>query len=126
MSLKSFKEENNLDQRIALAATNSKRFNGKCVTIIAEAGNGAPKMLKQVFVMPADMPFSSFSSSIRRRLEENKEQGVSLLTPDQALFYFTENNTIPPASYTLGMINKEHKNVDGLLYIIYTFESVFG
>jgi hypothetical protein len=123
---KSYKEQFTLEERIALCEKNNKRFNGKTIVAIAQPANGAPEMPKKEFVVPIDMCFASLAASIRRRLEETKEQGVPLLGSDQALFYFIRN-TMPPAAHHMGLLHKEYKDPeDGLLYIVYTFESTFG
>lgn len=123
---KSYKEQFTLEERIALCEKNNKRFNNKTVTVIAQAVNGAPELPKKEFVVPADICFGSLAASIRRRLEETKEQGVPLLGKDQALFYFIRN-TLPAAAQHIGLIHKEYKDKDdGLLYITYSFESTFG
>ena len=66
---------------------------------------------------PSDATFRDLVCEIRKRARISKEQ---------ALFLFTENNTLPSFSETIGAVASKHAHCDGFLYVIYSEEDAFG
>jgi microtubule-associated protein 1 light chain len=48
------------------------------------------------------------------------------LTPEKALFFFLDNNTMPVLSRIMSDIYKDNKDQDGFLYVTYGTEVCFG
>lgn len=69
------------------------------------------------YLVPLDITVAQLVYVLRGRIQ---------LTPEKALFLFTENNMLPPTSETLGALYNRNKNEDGFLYIIVSLESTFG
>lgn len=70
------------------------------------------------YLVPRDTTVGQFLFVIRKRLK---------LAPDQALFLFTESNTLPPTATTIHDAYEQHANEeDGFLYFHLCKESTFG
>ena len=75
-----------------------------------------PDIDKNKYLVPNDLTVGQFLYVIRKRLN---------ITSDKALFLFI-NGMIPSSSSYICSIYDENKDEDGYLYILYSFENVFG
>jgi len=73
-------------------------------------------LTKSKYLVPGDITVGQFQYVIRNRIN---------LRADQALFLFC-NNKLPNISDTISNVYENLKSPDGMLYMIYTEESVFG
>jgi GABA(A) receptor-associated protein len=72
---------------------------------------------KQKYLVPRDLTVGQFIHVIRKRIE---------IKPETALFFFTENNQLPPNSTLMGNLYQDCKNKDGFLYVSIALENTFG
>ena len=75
-----------------------------------------PLLDKNKYLVPQDLTLRQFMFVIRKRLK---------LAPEQAIFLFI-NNMVPHHTQLISEVYEEHKDVDGFLYITYSFENTFG
>ena len=61
--------------------------------------------------------FGQFVYIVRKRLN---------LANTEALFLFTDNNTIPPTSELFSSIDHKYRSLQGYVIIHYSFENTFG
>ena len=47
------------------------------------------------------------------------------IPPEKGLF-LSVNGTIPSSSYEMSIVYDFNKDIDGYLYVLYTFENAFG
>jgi GABA(A) receptor-associated protein len=90
------------------------------VPIICEVGKKDSTELELdrcKYLVPIDLTVAQFLMTIRKRIK---------LSPENALFIFMENNTLPPTSETLGTLYANQKNDDGFLYMTISLENTFG
>lgn len=80
------------------------------------ASPDCPYIDKKKYLVPQDLTFGQFIYVIRNRLK---------VPPEKALFLFI-NGAIPASSYPMNIIYDFYKDIDGYLYILYTFENTFG
>lgn len=80
------------------------------------APNDCPFIDKKKYLIPRDLTVGQFIYVIRNRMR---------IPPEKALFLFI-GGTIPPSSIYMDSIYECHKDDDGFLYIVYTFENTFG
>ena len=71
---------------------------------------------KQKYLVPNDLTAGQFIYVIRKRLH---------LAAEKAIFIFV-GDTLPTISATLADLYKQHQDIDGFLYIVYSEENVFG
>lgn len=72
---------------------------------------------KNKFLTPTELTVSQFMHVVRRRIEMGSHEGVYL---------FTERNSIPIATSTMGQVYQQYANDDGFLYISIQRENVYG
>lgn len=83
----------------------------------SNAGQEAPMIDKNKFLVPSDLTMGQFQYVIRKRLS---------LAPEKALFLFV-NNSVPPTSMLVSTIYEESKDLEtDFLYIYYSMENTFG
>lgn len=80
-------------------------------------GGGGLKLKQTKFLCGRDLCVGQFAWEVRK---------TTTLRPDEALFLFTEQNTLPATAATMGQLCAKHANEDGFLYLIADKESVFG
>jgi GABA(A) receptor-associated protein len=115
--LKSYKEKYEFVNR----KNESDKIKSKypeCIPVIVEVAPSMQniKLEKNKYLCPGDLTYGQFFYVIRKR---------TTLSPNQALFMFI-NNTLPATSIMMKHLYKEHKDVDGFLYILISEESTFG
>lgn len=93
------------------------RHPTKIPVIVYTKNKQAPLLKKCKFLVNTDITVAEFMHIMRKYME---------LKHYESVFLFTEKNTIPPSSYTVQALYKEHKNEDGFIYLEYSVESTFG
>lgn len=115
----SYKSKHTFSDRL-LDTTNILLKYPDRIPIICEKSPNAPKdcpnIDKNKYLVPNDLTVSQFIYVIRKRLKINAEK---------ALFLFI-NGFVPSGSNLLCNLYDYHKDADGYLYILYTFENTFG
>ena len=76
-----------------------------------------PDINKNKYLVPTDLTFGQFLFIIRKRIK---------LTPEKAIFMFTENGTLLSSFMSMSQVYDEHKSDCGFLFMIYSGESTFG
>lgn len=94
-----------------------KKYPKSVPIIIYPKYENTPDLKKHKYVVPNTLLCAHFFDIIRKQLNMSKEK---------ALFFFDDNKRLLSATYVLGNIYSENKNLDGFLYIYYSFENVFG
>lgn len=114
-----FREKNSLEKRIQESTRIRDKYPDRIPIICEKRARDThiPPLTKYKYLVPADFTVGQFIHVIRKKIE---------LTPEQALFVFLDNNTMPSTHQILGHIYDENRNEDGFLYIIYTGENTFG
>ena len=75
-----------------------------------------PNIDKNKYLVPNDLTIGQFMYVIRKRLKLNAEK---------ALFLYI-NNIIPSSNQLIKDIFFLNKDIDGFLYVTYSFETTFG
>ena len=114
-----FNKRFSLNERWNEASRIMKKYPDR-IPIICERANTAnrdcPLIDKNKYLVTKDLTLGQFIYIIRKRLR---------LSSEKAIFLFI-NGTIPPSSCMFTDIYDFHKDVDGFLYITYSFENTFG
>ena len=76
------------------------------------------KLQKQRYLLPHNITIAQFIAVLRKKLP--------VLRPEEAIFLFLHDQTIPTTSSTMAEIFKQYKDDDGFLYIWYSKENTFG
>jgi GABA(A) receptor-associated protein len=106
------------EQRRAMTQRLRKKYPDRVPLIaVRRSGSLLPGDPFLRMLPPSDATFRDLVCEIRKRTRVSKEQ---------ALFLFTENNTLPYFSETIGAVASKHAHRDGFLYIIYSEEDAFG
>ena len=118
-SLKPFKNQHTFEERL----TESNRVINKYpdrIPIVCQRSQNAtrdcPYIDKIKYLVPRDLTMGQFLYVIRKRMS---------LPSEKALFVFV-NNSIPPTTQMVGDIYNRHKDIDGFLYLHYSYENTFG
>lgn len=90
------------------------------IPVICEQANvfidEVPYLDKKKFLVPKDLTMGQLVFVIRKRMK---------LPCEKAIFIFT-NKTIPSSYKLVGDVYALNKDIDGFLYVTYSFENVFG
>jgi GABA(A) receptor-associated protein len=89
------------------------------VPVIVEKHNSpdTPIITDRKFLVPRAHTVGQFIHLIRQRMT---------LKPEQAMFLFINEKTIPPTSAVMSQLYTEHKDTDGFLTFTYCIENTFG
>lgn len=106
------------EQRRAEFENMKQRYPSRtCVFLEKANGSRLPTIDKNKFLVPNDLSVGQMMHVIRKRLT---------IEPTEAIFLFTEKNTVPTTSQSIGSLYKEYANADGFLYMTYNTEDTFG
>ena len=75
------------------------------------------KLCKNRYLVPNTLKFGSFINHVREAMK---------IKPEEALFFFTESNTIPPSNQYMEEIYRKNINKNGFLMLNISKESTFG
>lgn len=94
------------------------KYPDKIPIILERLNDSVTRLSKYKFLVPSETTMSQFLFLVRSRMKQ--------LHPEQALFFFVNNHTIPQMSSMLSQIYSSEKHSDGFLYIGYSGENTFG
>jgi GABA(A) receptor-associated protein len=114
-----FKNQNSLQDRIKESSRIITKYPQR-IPIICERStfttSDCPIIDKNKYLVNKELTIGQFIYVIRKRMQ---------LSQEKALFVFV-SGFIPPTSKYLGDIYSFHKDEDGFLYILYSYENTFG
>ena len=114
-----FKALHSLQERYEESSRILKKYPER-IPIICERSTSStsdcPEIDKNKFLVNIDLTVGQFIYVIRRRI---------VIPQDKALFILV-NGFIPCSSQYLSDIYSYHKDMDGFLYITYSYENTFG
>lgn len=94
-----------------------KKYPKSIPIIIYSKYDDISTLKKHKYIVPNTLLCAHFFDIIRKQLNMSKEK---------ALFFFDDNNRLLSATFVLSDIYSKNKNLDGFLYVYYSFENVFG
>jgi GABA(A) receptor-associated protein len=112
-----FKKEYNFDERFKESLRVVTKYPDRVPIICDRSIKSLPEIDKKKYLVPNDLTVGQFSYVIRKRLS---------LKPEEALFIFIDNKTIPSMTANMGTVYNQYKDQDGFLYLTYAKENVFG
>lgn len=112
-----YKETRSFCARCDESATMLTRYPDRIPIIIEPRTDRTPSIDKRKYMTPRDLTFGQLFFVVRKRLN---------LRPEQALFFFLNNNTLAPTSNTVYSAYESQRDADGFLYIVYSLENTFG
>lgn len=115
-----FRKRYSEPERLAESKRILEKYPDRIPVIVEKSENSnkdIPDIDKSKYLVPNDLTIGQFLYVIRKRIN---------IPPTKALFIFTENGTIPPASSLMTAIYQSHKGRDGFLMLQYCGENTFG
>ena len=113
-----FKEENTLDERIRIVKDLKKKYIGKIPIICEKASNCKLEgEIKSHFMLPNDLYFNEFIYIIRQKLKLKSSVAIFLIIDDK--YSIMGNDSI-------STIYEKYKDKDGILYIHYSDQEIYG
>ena len=114
-----FRKNSTLEKRKDESTRVRAKYPDRIPMICESAKNTAEPIIldRNKYLVPGDVTVGQFLIILRKRIK---------ITPDKAIFLFTEQATLPPTSELISNIYKTHKNEDGFLYILVATETTFG
>ncbi len=114
-----FQKKYNEDARKLECKKIEAKYPGRCPIVCEILKRDASKieLTKHKYLVPNDITIGQFVYVIRKRIN---------LSPEQAMFLFLENKTLPMVSSTIGKVASESKKEDGFLYLGVGLENTFG
>lgn len=97
-----------------------EKYPGKIPIIVQQTKNSKlklPETFKCKFLIPGDQNIGTFMMELRKRIN---------LQPEQALFIFIDNNSIPSSNVSIKDVYDGNKDTDGFLKICFCEENTFG
>lgn len=107
-----------IEERITESTRILQKYEN-CIPIICEKNifsKNTPNIDKNKYIVPQNLTIGQFIYVIRKRLN---------IQSQYALYIFI-NGFIPPTSSLIMYLYETEKNLDGFLYIQYSFENTFG
>jgi GABA(A) receptor-associated protein len=113
-----FQKKNTFDKRQSESLRIKAKYQDR-IPIICEVVEKYKDLVldKNKYLVPSDLTVGQFVYIIRKRIK---------LSPEKALYLFTENAILPPTSSLLSQLYNNHANHDGFLYLAISSESTFG
>ena len=113
-----FKDEHPFDCRVSQCTNLRAKYPDRIPIIIQKKVNAknVADISTTKYLVPDTMIMSQFMVLLRKRIKVESHEG---------LFVFV-NNVLVPNSASLLAVYKEHMDLDGFLYMMYTGENVFG
>jgi len=113
-----FKHEHSFASRQKESTKLRTQYPDRIPIIVERAeGSNAPALDRSRFLVPSDLSVGQFHYVIRKRIK---------LRPEDAIFLFVQEATMPPASTMMSGMYEQYKDEDGFLYVSYAGESTFG
>lgn len=115
---KTFKDINPFEKRKAEAERIKAKFPDRILVIVerSQSEKVLPEIDKKKYLVPSDMTFGQFLYVIRSRLK---------LKAEFSMFLFI-NNTLVPLYERMVDIYEKYQEMDGIIYMTYRSEEVFG
>lgn len=113
-----FKNEHPFEKRESEAKRIREKYPDRIPVIVErDKKSQVSEIDKRKYLVPEDLTVGQFIYVIRKRIK---------VSPQKAIYIFTENGTIPPTSSFISKLYDTHKSNDGFLYILYSGENTFG
>ena len=95
------------------------RYPGRVPVVMHRHASCKPgvELDKSRFIVPGELTFGQFSYILRERLK---------LCPSEALFFYTDGQTLVNHTETLGMLHHKYQDGQQYLNVSYTTENCFG
>jgi GABA(A) receptor-associated protein len=96
-----------------------KKYPGRIPVYVKRAdniGSKLPEINRHKFLIPQDFTLHALQHTVRLYLK---------LKPEQAIYLFINNN-IPNYTDSLAQLYEKFRDKDGLLYVTYSTENIFG
>lgn len=116
LSYNTFKKENDLEKRKQLYNKLKLKYPDKYQIIITSI-NKYLIINKNKYLMNKDLTISALIYTIRKNIQ---------LSPEDAIYIFTENSSLVNNNSLLSMIYEDYKDEDGMIYFYITKENTFG
>eukprot|EP00013_Stygamoeba_regulata_P027611 CAMPEP_0177655088 /NCGR_PEP_ID=MMETSP0447-20121125/14743_1 /TAXON_ID=0 /ORGANISM="Stygamoeba regulata, Strain BSH-02190019" /LENGTH=123 /DNA_ID=CAMNT_0019158909 /DNA_START=66 /DNA_END=437 /DNA_ORIENTATION=- len=114
----SYKESLSFRRRLEASKKVREAYPDRVPVIVEKHLNSTlPDISVKKFLVPADIPIAKFLCEVKKHIP---------ITPEQSVFLFVGNNTIPPSGSLMEEVYAQHVDEDGMLYITYSGENVFG
>ena len=113
-----FKEEFSLKDRRNESYRIRQKYPDRVPVIVEQTQNNTrlSDIDKKKYLVPRDLTLGQFMYVIRKRIK---------LPPEQAIFLFIDG-MIPASTTMLAVMDDNHRDMDGFLYITYNGENTFG
>ena len=113
-----FRDTYSLEQRSSEARRIRDKYPDRIPVVVErDPRSDIPLIDKKKYLVPQDLTVGQFMYVIRKRIK---------LSPEQALFFFTDKNRLPPTACLLSRLYKQEKDQDFFLYLTYASENTFG
>ena len=113
-----FKQENTLDERIRIVKDLNQKYIGKIPIICEKAPNCKLEgEMKSHYMLPKDLYFNEFIYIIRQKLK---------LEPSVAIFLIVHDKYLIMGNDPISIIYEKYKEKDGILYIHYSDQEIYG
>ena len=110
---------NSLEQRQRESSLILRRHLGRVpVPLFPAAGFGEVTLDKSKYLVQSHITVGEFLHIIRQKLEK--------LCPQESIYIFVQNSTIPRMSMLMSEVYATYKSEDGFLYMEYAKENTFG
>lgn len=93
------------------------KYPNRIPVIVYTSNSNNPPISKSKFLVESSMSMANFMAVLKNYIKIDKSD---------AIFLFTEKNTLIPNSWQISDVYYTSKNEDGFLYIEYCLENTFG
>jgi len=113
-----FKQKYSFEKRCKESINIKKKYPTRCPIICDVIDDPTPlKLDKKKYLVPYELTVGQFLFVIRKHMNISQET---------AIFIFTSNGMLPPASESMQQLYNKYVDEDGFLYLSISSEKTFG
>ena len=115
-----FKTQHSFEDRCSQSQHIREKYPSRIPIIVTRSQHHAkniPEINRKKYLVPTDLNFAQFMHVIRTRIQ---------LDPSVGLYLFVDDAVMVPVSSKMSVVDEEHRDADGFLYVTVCGESTFG
>ena len=95
-----------------------EKYPDRCLVIVRPRTPETPCIRRRNLIVPRDATIGEFARVLKKMIHPPD--------PERSLLILTDLGRVPPAAQRVGDVHAQDASSDGVLRLVYAYESVFG